>query len=284
MKKQKFFEKIKGTRLEKYSSRFAMLEKKTIAIYSVKKDENDIAIGASKAGGKPDLPENIEWPVEENGEPLYFVAQINLHDVSNLDSSNLLPKTGILYFFYTTFYFRSGGLDVYGVKPEDKDKFKIIYSKDAADKLQRRDFPSSLPAGAKFQTRELTFIVDSSFSDENIDFLNNDELLEYNNILMKNENRAGKMLGYASVIQDSMEFDCELVTHGMRCDRAIDYNDPSYAEFIKNQSEWLLLLEVVSGIVPGMEWGDMGNLYFWIKRKDLQENRFDKAWMFLQSY
>jgi len=32
----------------------------------------------------------------------------------------------------------------------------------------------------------------------------------------------------------------------------------------------------------GMMWGDCGRLYFWIRKADLAEGRFDKCWMILQ--
>ena len=54
---------------------------------------------SSKIGGNPAVPEGFVWPCYE-GTPLSFMAQINLKDVANLDKDNLLPKSGILSFFY----------------------------------------------------------------------------------------------------------------------------------------------------------------------------------------
>ena len=57
--------------------------------------EGEVPIGASK-GGCPDLPPEIELP----DIPLF--AQINLYELaeSGADVENLLPKTGMLYFFW----------------------------------------------------------------------------------------------------------------------------------------------------------------------------------------
>jgi uncharacterized protein YwqG len=32
-----------------------------------------------------------------------------------------------------------------------------------------------------------------------------------------------------------------------------------------------------------MRWGNAGMLYYWLKRNDLQAQRFDEAWLVLQS-
>jgi uncharacterized protein YwqG len=40
-------------------------------------DELTLPLGASKIGGAPELPPDAAWP-DANGQPLPFVAQINL--------------------------------------------------------------------------------------------------------------------------------------------------------------------------------------------------------------
>lgn len=59
-------------------------------------DEQDIAIGASKFGGCPDLPEGMAWP-SSGDHPTWFLAQV---DLSALPSTGKLPTTGLLSFFY----------------------------------------------------------------------------------------------------------------------------------------------------------------------------------------
>src|SRR5258708_6190680 len=85
-------------------------------------NEESIPIGASKFGGTPDLPPEIEWPmnrVDLSEFPpwlsddvnsalldtggryhLPFVAQFRLEDVAPYDLEGDLPSTGMLYFFY----------------------------------------------------------------------------------------------------------------------------------------------------------------------------------------
>ncbi|MBR3025442.1 MAG: DUF1963 domain-containing protein [Oscillospiraceae bacterium] len=78
---------------------------------------NNIPIGASKVGGFPDLPPDVEFPTitgytyrKDNGEieirdeiPMHLVFQINLSELSEsgADIDNLFPKTGMLYLFWS---------------------------------------------------------------------------------------------------------------------------------------------------------------------------------------
>ena len=64
-------------------------------------DEDTIPLGASKLGGRPDLPKNTDWFWESNlGTPLAFICQINFAEAKPYDIENILPSSGILYFFY----------------------------------------------------------------------------------------------------------------------------------------------------------------------------------------
>ena len=48
--------------------------------------------------------------------------------------------------------------------------------------------------------------------------------------------------------------------------------------------ELCLLLQVDSDEAAGMMWGDLGRLYFWIRRDDLDERRFDRCELVFQSH
>ncbi len=71
----------------------------TIALSATRAEDSEIAIGASKFGGAPDVPQGFEWPTW-NDKPLGFLAQINLEEVAAFDVEELLPKSGLLLFFF----------------------------------------------------------------------------------------------------------------------------------------------------------------------------------------
>lgn len=83
----------------------------------------------TKIGGKPDLPPDFEWYYYEgedfNGvtenRPLSFIAQINCAEIKPYDKDDLLPDTGMLYFFYEL------GTMTWGYSPEDKGSARVFY-------------------------------------------------------------------------------------------------------------------------------------------------------------
>ena len=69
----------------------------------ISKPKDKLPAGSSKLFGNPDVWDGFEWPyIEENGEKydLTFMCQIDCAKAKGFDESGLLPKTGILYFFY----------------------------------------------------------------------------------------------------------------------------------------------------------------------------------------
>ena len=69
----------------------------------ISKPKDKLPIGSSKLFGNPDVWNGFEWPyIEDNGEKydLTFMCQIDCAKAEGFDESGLLPKSGILYFFY----------------------------------------------------------------------------------------------------------------------------------------------------------------------------------------
>ena len=92
--------------------------------------EHELSVGASKLFGNPDVYEGFEWPtIEVDGEKydLSFIGQINLAEASKHDKDGLLPKSGMLYFFYD--------LDEMPHEPSTANACKVIYH-DRDDDLQ----------------------------------------------------------------------------------------------------------------------------------------------------
>lgn len=71
-----------------------------------------LPVGGCRIGGAPDLPQGVEWPrlstdgrsetapVASPGAPLSFLVQVNLAEVAFADVEQLLPKSGMFYFFF----------------------------------------------------------------------------------------------------------------------------------------------------------------------------------------
>lgn len=67
-----------------------------IAIETTEKEDYS-KLGNSRLGGFPDLPIDFQYPLNEKGEYLRFLAQINCSEIQIENS--VLPKKGIIYFF-----------------------------------------------------------------------------------------------------------------------------------------------------------------------------------------
>lgn len=64
------------------------------------KKAKGLAVGVSKVGGKPSLPEGFVWPVSKySEEPLGFVCQINMAELQASMPTGELPKQGLLQLF-----------------------------------------------------------------------------------------------------------------------------------------------------------------------------------------
>ncbi|NEQ35016.1 MAG: DUF1963 domain-containing protein [Okeania sp. SIO3I5] len=75
----------------------------------------------SKFGGLPYLPRTIDYPTNQEGEYLKFLAQLNFSEMPRLDN---FPAQGILQFYIDS------NDDMYGLDCDDQtnqDGFKIIY-------------------------------------------------------------------------------------------------------------------------------------------------------------
>jgi uncharacterized protein YwqG len=92
-----------------------------------------------------------------------------------------------------------------------------------------------------------------------------------------------KMLGHADTIQGEMEIECELVTRGIYIGSGYSENDPIIESSRERAADWLLLLQVDSNEdACKMMWGDVGRIYYWIRKQDLLERDFSQTWLILQ--
>ena len=86
--------------------------------------------GSSKFGGRPDVPADFVWPVFETKtldddtvkpRPLAFLAQFDCAWLAGLDPEGLLPRTGLLSFFYEL------GSQRWGYDPKDAGCARVFW-------------------------------------------------------------------------------------------------------------------------------------------------------------
>jgi uncharacterized protein YwqG len=238
-------------------------------------------------GGVPLAPAGLEWP-RRDGDPLAFVAQINLSSQPRSLVASGFPAGGTLLFFYDVESNR------WGFDPEDAGSFAVIYL-DAPDSAPVREiaWPEDLPEDSRYALVPLAVEEtvslppwDSLLIDELE--LNGEQLTAYQNLLdrtVDDEEWSARCLvgGHPDQIQGDMTLECEHATAGLHSGDVAANQDARSSSSGRRPRDWRLLLQVPTLESAGMTWGSSGCLYYWIREDDLRSKRFDRTWMILQS-
>lgn len=245
-------------------------------------DERAIVPGESKLAGMPDMPPGVPWP-ELKGTPMEFVAQIQLADVHSLRAAAPLPGTGLLSFFYDS------SQQTFGDNPNDRLGFKIFYFEQPSSALKRIDLPDDLPAEGRARVCSVDFSEETTLPlQPNLEITtlawSDDDQEKYDAALQEltsaQKHPIHRLLGHPDTIQDDMRIECQLAANGVADPGA----DPKkVAQLTPGSNDWILLLQIDTDESIGMRWANAGMLYFWIRRQDLAQRRFQNAWVVLQS-
>ena len=243
------------------------------------KTENDVF---TKIGGQPLAGKNFEWPKWKN-QSMAFIMQIKLSEIAVLSQIKLFPQKGFLYVFYDK------EQSIWGFDPNDKGSWKIIFEPEHDD-LMTIPYPKDLEDNYRYNEKKLEAKLIKtypSWEDKQVDALNlTDELLDWYvnfSVSVYGKEPGHQIAGIAAAVQSpDMDLECQLVTNGLYCGDGSGYEDPRREELEKNKSDWTILLQIDSDDDAGIMWGDMGKLYFWIKKSDLEKSMFQNVWMILQ--
>ena len=254
-----------------------------------------VPIGGSKFGGNPHLPKDFSWYTYEGesfegvtaNRPLSFLAQINLAETAALDQDHCLPSEGMLYFFYeleTMFW---------GFDPKNKGCARVYYYDGSVENLVETPLPEQL----QYVFPEKKILFDSAldlpdFSEFyehhcQCDWDHYDQQRALFGYREPEEESVSKLLGYANIIQNDMLLECEQVTNGIYCGSGpVEMDEAQAVKLFEQSKDWTLLFQMstVAGKDFELMFGDCGNIYFYIKKQDLQEKRFDRVWLILQCY
>ncbi|WP_349854731.1 YwqG family protein [Bacteroides cellulosilyticus] len=236
-------------------------KRKAIEI-SFASSEDAARTGCSKYGGQPDVPEDFQWPLDNNNRPLSLLLQINCSDLTPIAPEDYLPKSGHLYFFYEL-----GEQNWEGAE----NSIRVIYIDTQHKELHRIDYPKTLANEFRLKERVISFKTKDSYPAFQ-DFGNQNT--EYNQLIDKVEsfnearsrletesssNAIGTMFGYADLIHDVVVNDL-------------------------NTNILLLQLSSIEDDSYELLFGDCGNIYFYISRHDLQTKDFRHVKFELQCY
>lgn len=257
----------------------------------------DLPAGSSKFGGRPDVPAGFVWPVFETKtldddmvkpRPLAFLAQFDCARLAGLDPEGLLPRTGLLSFFYEL------GSQRWGYDPKDAGCARVFWF-DGEPLAPAGGIPppgpgeippelaAELSAGTDAPDfQDACLALDYPFSANDYRFFDQARReLGY----AYPDNRS-QLLGWPDIIQNNMTLECELVSRGHYLGGSWESVPQEERDALRVPSVqgWRLLFQldtVASGDFELM-FGDCGRIYFYIRREDLLARRFDRAWLVLQ--
>lgn len=257
----------------------------SIQLQLVDEDLAQIPLGETRVGGDPDLPEGTPWP-QVQGRPLSFLAQLRLSEFHNLDEKRLLPRFGLVSFFFDL------KSPVQGQSPEDAGRFQVHFVPDERTPLVR----TQAPAGTSPRTlppRSVEFLGRASLPPEEspeaqkLSLGVEDWDLYYQMIEaleggdQPSPEPRHKVLGFADLLQGDLRLDCEMVRQGVDCRDAENFRGPQMEAYAKSLSDWQLFLQLDADESLGLlEAGQ--RLYFLVPQEALRKGRFEESWMVLQ--
>ena len=240
------------------------------------KAQNEPLIFESKIGGIPYLPADENLPVDEEGNPMKLLAQINCKDLKELKD---YPTEGMIQFYLTTnpmweeavvkYYSQVD----YNIKSEVvSERIKEIY------KEGNTCFPVEGEYGLEFNEDEESMSRDddrlmalfcqyyTELSGEWISMPEDagDEVYELFESYCDNSYAGGhKIGGYQSSTQPADYFQYE--------------KDALPIDVMADDGE-VLLFQMDSELKRTIMWGDLGVAQFFIKRSDLKAKKFENAY------
>jgi uncharacterized protein DUF1963 len=269
----------------------------SIRLHTALASDEDLALGATKIGGLPDLPPDTLWP-EWRGAPLNFLAQIHLADVATYDPEGELPHEGVLSFFFDYTNWAKPGREAEG------SLATVLYVPEGA-LLQRQPWPEALPMRERYAplaatsfSRELTapesdgpfierfgyslqwlylpdeWLPEGSYEPAMIARRIGDLMSDIGKFLHDTYDSSGwlhRLLGYGDGIQGGVEFGWQSLA------KAIAEGESAQPAFgTVQEADWRLLLQVDSD-ENGMTWGDVGRIYYGLPREAFAARDFSQT-------
>jgi uncharacterized protein YwqG len=272
--------------LEKIIPAVMPYARSSLQIHAVRCKQEDLALGASRFGGMPDLPAGFRWPIFQ-GLPLLFVAQFDLSTLPRAAAS-CLPASGWLVFFYDT--------GTWGFDPADRGSVSVAFVTGSPTSLIRTKSPTRNEYVVSFQPCRLSFAevidipdeFDGLFPEMNLGLSDAEQERYAAAALMlqgrqRDDEHYHHLLGLPQPVQFDMRLQCQLVTNGIYCGNAEGYADENVEKLAQGTRDWMLLLQIdTDEDGPGWMWGDTGRIYFWIRKQDLDACDYAKSWLILQ--
>lgn len=274
----KFIKKSNNKLSEDDKEKIIKLIKPAIGILTKKMESDNLKIGSSKIGGKPDLPKNISWP-RLNDSDLVFCAQYNISELKKFDVENLLPEKGMLYIFIGI----NGEYNEFSIEQKNCKIFFI----ENLEELERKEYPTTLKTEVKVEPAEIQYFESLTIpDDENYKLIYFDEKYEdfyfhfYQDTeeyiaeeLNENADNMHQILGEDKSIQSSVVYEFS------RKELNVSYDEytEKWNEILENSKTFsnLIQLDCMDSNTNLDKFGGSGVFYIGLKTKELEKKNFN---------
>ena len=260
MDKSRFDQLAQSVGLAHLADQIYPLLQPCIRFHSQPADDKTLPVGASKIGGLPDLPPDVDIP-QWHGKPLIFIAQFNLADVTAYDLEKALPLDGFLTFFYAA---DNGHWDTSAV---DRGGEQVLYFPTGTRLVRKALQTPFAPCSLTFETEFTLPPMESPY----IQSFWDDRQTEKLKLSREDGDR------YWNLVK-AVEVNTARVHHQL-----LGHPDQMQGDLFYNLfGEWRLLLQIDTDDDAHMMWGDVGKIYFLIQPIALKQTDFSNIWFTLQ--
>lgn len=247
---------------------------------------NKIEIGKTKFGGNPHLPSFIDWVKKPDGKHFSFLVQVNLSEIASFDSDNLLPESGMIYFFLDLDSWNSG---------------KVIFTPDVSD-LEEAETPIDISVekksflqrifklkGRSYYLNEFGVEISKEYHVPSWDSLRVKRIATKHKINKRNYQVFKEEVWEDELLYEKGENEMTSNHHLLGLYNGIqnEYYETEFVEFknfkkmsveeIDKALNWKLLLQIDSDKLMNWSWGDWGKIYFFIHKDDFKKCNFDNV-------
>lgn len=280
--------RVRESGLGHIEDQIVQLAKPAIHMTRTPTPDDNMAVGASKLGGLPDLPQGFSWPYRGE-KPLTFIGQFNLAEIAPYDIEAILPKRGLLSFFFEADEVPWGEYD-------QRDGWHISYIEDANIGLVRTAHPVHQGAWGQIKplpAHSLTFAQkwslplgdgpwEAAYDPQN-------SPMQYESYwdmwALAYPEPHHHLLGYPFPVQGNVIRECVVQSGQIKLGSQTQpqsYRDEQKAYISDQMQQWQFLFEIDSDASLDVMWGDMGTLYICIPRASLEARQFEDCWTIMQ--
>lgn len=222
----------------------------------------------SKIGGTPYLPKSVEYPCNSIGEPLFFLAQINFAEMPALE---FFPQEGIVQF-----YINNGDLLGWNEDGflEQRDYRVLFFKKTELDEAQlQQHFPKLIPVEELPVPAGISYPLTFELQQE---------------IVPLSDFRFVQLLG-EDFFEPFGERQWDIMDDYLKMHGSGGHKIGGYAFFTQTDprerlGEMELLFQLDTDKAIQCRWGDMGVGHFFIRKEDLEQRDFSKAYFTWDCY